>query len=138
MAFQLARLQVQIDDESISGPGPRGGDSSNPTAGLRVRIDGESISGPGPQGGDSSNPTGGFVGENAGNGGFLSASAILNSIALGSFKHIDPSPPGDIFAYLQCMENMQKMFTQQGNLVSTVECSSLVHTLYKQLNVTWM
>jgi len=110
-----------------------------PTALLRLRIDCETISGPAPQGGSTSEIEVASQEHEAdlpitpahirgADPKFPTVQQILNLAASKYLKTIDPSKPEDLNGLVYYLQEVRKVLivdTQSGSLIITVECRSL-------------
>ncbi|XP_078355782.1 uncharacterized protein LOC144640546 [Oculina patagonica] len=113
-----ARLQLRINCEAISGPGPLDGSSElivapqEPQAEIQLQAV----------------ATGGSVGGVSNQGALPSSQEVLNLAAFKYLKTIDPSKPEDLNGFVRYLREIRELLivdTNPGSLIITVECSTL-------------
>jgi len=115
-----ARVRLQIDCETISGPGPQGGSTSDIEVASQEQEAGLPVQGM------SMIPTTSHM--RKADPRFPTAQQILNLAASKYLETIDPSKPEDLNGlvyYLQEVRNVLIVDTHSGSLIITVECRSL-------------
>lgn len=115
-----ARLRLQIDCETISGPGLQGGPTSEIVLASQEREAGVPVQGV------TMTPIASHM--RKAETGFPTAQEVLNLAASKYLKAIDPSKPEDLNGLVYYLEKVRKTLivdTQSGSLIITVECSSL-------------
>lgn len=111
---------MQIDCETISGPGERGGPASEIVVASQEHEAGVPV-----QGITMVPITSHMLQADT---GFPTAQQVLNLAASKYLKTIDPSKPEDLNGFVYYLEKVRKALivdTQSGSLIITVECSSL-------------
>ena len=116
MLFSTARLPLRIDCKPVTPQerqSARQGAAAVPHTSSQPHVTTSTCSG----------------GEHGVNGRFPSAQDVLNVIALKYFETVDPSKPEELNGYLRYLKEVRKVLivdAQQGSLVITVECNSLL------------
>ncbi|XP_020632577.1 uncharacterized protein LOC110069390 isoform X2 [Orbicella faveolata] len=115
-----ARVRLQIDCETISGPGPQGGSTSDIEVASQEQEPGLPVQGM------SMIPITSHM--RKADPRFPTAQQILNLAASKYLETIDPSKPEELNGlvyYLQEVRNVLIVDTHSGSLIITVECRSL-------------
>ena len=118
--FPTARVRLRIDCETISGPGQREGPTSE------IVLASQELGAGVPVQGMTMEPM--ASNKRKADTSFTTAQDVLNLTASKYLKTTDPSKPEDLNGFVCYLEKVRKVVIvdiQSGNLIVTVECSSL-------------